>query len=80
MTPILEFNIKPPIIERITLFDDLPDGALTEISEISALACRSRASIWRDVHDGRLSQPHKVGPNATRWYVGDVRRYLKGGV
>ncbi|MBT5351199.1 MAG: transcriptional regulator [Rhodospirillales bacterium] len=79
MTEFLEFNIKPHIVERVTVFDDLPDGALTDISEISALACRSRASIWRDVHEGRLSQPHKVGPNATRWYVGAVRRYLNGG-
>jgi predicted DNA-binding transcriptional regulator AlpA len=79
MTQFLEFNVQPPTIERITVFDDLPNGALIDVSEISALACRSRASIWRDVHDGRLSQPHKVGPNATRWYVGDVRRYLKGG-
>jgi predicted DNA-binding transcriptional regulator AlpA len=80
MTQFLEFNIKPSVVERITVFDDLPDTALTDISEISALACRSRASIWRDVHEGRLTQPHKVGPNATRWNVGDVRRYLKGGV
>jgi predicted DNA-binding transcriptional regulator AlpA len=79
MTELLDPNTKPSVIERVTVFDDLPDGALTDISEISALACRSRASIWRDVHDGRLAQPHKVGPNATRWYVGDVRNYLKGG-
>ena len=67
MSKFLEFNIKPTVVERITVFDDLPDGALTDISEISALACRSRASIWRDVHEGRLVKPHKVGPNATRW-------------
>ena len=79
MTELLEFNIKPSVVERVTVFDDLPDGALTDISEIGALACRSRASIWRDVHEGRLSQPHKVGPNATRWFVGDVRKYLQGG-
>mgnify|MGYP003985864137 FL=1 len=79
MTPYPEYHAKPIVSERIAMFDDLPDGALTDISEISALACRSRASIWRDVHEGRLSQPHKVGPNATRWYVGAVRRYLNGG-
>jgi predicted DNA-binding transcriptional regulator AlpA len=79
MTQFLEFNVKPSVVERVTVFDDLPDGALIDVSEISALACRSRASIWRDVKEGRLAQPHKVGPNATRWYVGDARRYLKGG-
>jgi predicted DNA-binding transcriptional regulator AlpA len=80
MPHFIEFNIKPSVIERGTVFDDLPDGALIYVSEISALACRSRASIWRDVHEGRLAKPHKVGPNATRWYIRDVRRYLKGGV
>ena len=79
MSQILAFNIKPSVVERITVFDDLPDGALTDISEISALANRSRASIWRDVKDGRLAPSIKVGPNSTRWRVGDVRRYLKGG-
>jgi predicted DNA-binding transcriptional regulator AlpA len=79
MTQFLEFNIKPSVVERVTVFDDLPDGALIDASEISALACRSRASIWRDVHERRLASPIKIGPNATRWRVGDVRKYLKGG-
>ena len=79
MAEILEFNIKPNVVERITVFDDLPDSALVNVSEIQALAGRSRASIWRDVREGRLAQPHKVGPNSTRWYVRDVRRYLNGG-
>jgi hypothetical protein len=65
MAEFLEFITTPNVVERVTVFDDLPDGALTDISEISTLACRSRASIWRDVHHGRLAQPHKVGPNAT---------------
>jgi predicted DNA-binding transcriptional regulator AlpA len=79
MTTTTNHTTKQADVGRITVFDDLPDGALTDISEISALACHSRASIWRDVHEGRLTQPHKVGPNATRWYVSDVRRYLNGG-
>jgi predicted DNA-binding transcriptional regulator AlpA len=80
MTEVSNATAKPTIFERIAVFDDRPDGALTDVSEISALACRSRASIWRDVNHGRLAKPHKVGPNATRWYVGDVRVYLKGDV
>ena len=79
MTEFQTFNIKPTVVERITVFDVLPDSALTEISEITALACRSRASIWRDVQEGRLASPIKLGPNSTRWRVGDVRRFLEGG-
>ena len=79
MTEITNFPRKQKATERICGFDELPDGALTNVSEISFLAGRSNASIWRDVNHGRLAKPHKVGPNATRGYVGDVRRYLKGG-
>ncbi|MBT4934460.1 MAG: transcriptional regulator [Rhodospirillaceae bacterium] len=78
MIEITNSPTKQTATDRICGFDDLPDGALTEVSEISFLARRSRASIWRDVNHGRLAKPHKVGPNATRWYVGDVRLYLKG--
>ena len=79
MTEVTNSPTKQTATERISSFDELPDGALTDVAEISALACRSRASIWRDVNHGRLAHPHKVGPNATRWYVSDVRNYLKGG-
>lgn len=80
MADILSFNIKPNVVDRITVFDDLPDSALTDVFEISALACRSRASIWRDVQAGRLAPPVRIGPNAVRWRVGDVRRFLAGDV
>lgn len=80
MTEFLAFNTKPHVVERMSTFDDMPESALVGVHEISALACRSPASIWRDVQEGRLSRPIKLGPNATRWTVGDVRSYLKGGV
>ena len=79
MTKISSPNSNRNIIERIAVFDELPDGALTGVSEISALACRSHASIWRDVRAGRLANPVKLGPNSTRWFVGDARKYLAGG-
>ena len=72
-------KIQRRIVERISVFDDLPKSALVNISEISAMACRSNASIWRDVKAARLPQPLKIGAGSSRWVVGDVRRYLNGG-
>ena len=80
MTEILEYKIRASVVERISTFDDMPDSALVDVNEINALVGRSRASIWRDVAEGRLAPPIKIGPNASRWRVGDVRRFMEGGV
>ena len=79
MSDLITLHISSNIADRISAFDTLPPSALMDISEISALACRSKASIWRDVKAGRIVAPHKIGPNATRWFVSDVRQYLNGG-
>jgi predicted DNA-binding transcriptional regulator AlpA len=68
-----------PRFDHVSAFDDLPETALISVHEITALACRSRASIWRDVKAGRLPKPIAIGPQARRWRVADVRAYLKGG-
>lgn len=68
-----------PRFDHVTAFDDLPDTALIDVHTITALAQRSRASLWRDVQAGRLSQPVAIGPRTRRWRVADVRAYLKGG-
>lgn len=73
-------KIQSNVIERVSVFDNLPDSALMNIAEIRVLACRSNASIWRDVQAGRLPEPQKIGAGSSRWFVGDVRRYLKGEV
>ena len=72
--------IKTDIVERISMFDSMPNSALLNISEIRALAGRSNASIWRDVKAGRLPLPLKIGAGSSRWLVGDVRTYLNGEV
>jgi predicted DNA-binding transcriptional regulator AlpA len=64
--------------DHVVAFDSLPNGALIDLRTIIALACRSRASIWRDVQAGRLPKPVAIGPQARRWRVEDVRAYLKG--
>ena len=65
--------------KRVQHFDVLPDSALMNVREISFLSGKSTATLWRDVKDGRLPKPHKIGPKSPRWSVGDVRRFLEGG-
>ena len=71
-------KISKPVLERIALFDRLPDDALLNVQEVGALAGRSVPSVWRDRKAGFLASPVKVGANATRWRVADVRSYLAG--
>ena len=62
--------IKTDTVERISTFDNMPNSALLNISEIRALSGRSNASIWRDVKAGRLPAPLKIGAGSSRWLVG----------
>lgn len=59
-------------------FDSLPDSALLSAKDISVLANRSLATIWREVRRERLPQPIKLSTNAARWRAADVRSYLGG--
>lgn len=58
--------------------DQLPASALVSARQLQALAQRSRVSLWRDVREGRLADPVRLGANSIRWTVEDVRRYLSG--
>jgi predicted DNA-binding transcriptional regulator AlpA len=66
----------PARLEAIT---SLTAGALVSAKELSLLAGRSRASLWRDVQAGRLPKPVAIGPQTRRWRIEDVRAYLRGG-
>jgi len=79
MTESLKFKIKQSVVERMAGFDDMSDSALLGVQELVALGIGSPATIWRDVQSKRLASPIKIGPNRTRWRVGDVRRFLEGG-
>jgi predicted DNA-binding transcriptional regulator AlpA len=66
------------ILYRLESLNSLPTGSLVSAKELSLLASRSRASLWRDVREGRLPQPIAIGPQTRRWRIEDVRAYLKG--
>jgi predicted DNA-binding transcriptional regulator AlpA len=64
---------------RLSTFDQMPATALVSVNDLVALSGRSRTSLWRDVNQGRLSKPVRLGPNCVRWRVEDARKYLAGG-
>ena len=66
------------LARELELFDSKPDDALVSIKLVCAVRERSASSTLRDVKAGRLAPPIKIGPNATRFRVGDVRLSLKG--
>ena len=68
-------RIKHRIDRALETFHILPNEALIDIGTVCVLRGRSRASTYRDVADGRLAPPVKVG-SSTRWRVGDVRAAL----
>lgn len=57
-------------------FEQLPDCALIDIAVVQSLTCKSRATVYRWVADGRLPRPKKIGPTQNSWVVGDIRRAL----
>ena len=63
---------------RLKSLTALPAGALVSAKELSLLAGRSRASLWRDVQAGRLPKPVAIGRQTRRWRIEDVRAYLNG--
>ena len=64
------------LTEQVSRFSSLPDCALVSLEVVSAIMGRSPASIWRDVAQGRLDKPIKVGLRSTRWRVGGLRLLL----
>ncbi|MBN9695935.1 MAG: transcriptional regulator [Zoogloea sp.] len=64
------------ILQALKAFEVAPDCARVALPVVCAVASRSPASVWRDVKAGRLPAPVKMGPNCSRWIVGDLRRAL----
>lgn len=71
-------NIVRRVQRTLEQFESLPDDALIGIRVVSVLIDRSPASIWRDVAQGRLARPVRIGARSTRWRVGNIRASLRG--
>ena len=64
--------------DLIRSFSSLPNEALVDLKVVSALASRSRSSIYRDIQREQFAEPVRLGKNTSRWRVKDVRAYLNG--
>lgn len=61
-------------LKALEQFDNMPDTALVSLATASAVASRSRASLYRDHEAGRL--PFKKVGSSTRIKVADLRRFI----
>ncbi len=71
-----ELKIPPESLSALKNFNFLPNEARVRLPVVCALFSRSASSIWRDIKAGRLPAPIKIGPRATAWVVGDLRKAL----
>ena len=60
--------------DTLRQFDEAPDSMLLDLPTAGVIACRGRASLYRDFKAGRLTLV-KVG-NSTRIRVGELRRLI----
>lgn len=65
---------QPALHSSLAHFDSLPNAAHVRLPVVAALKGIGPATVWRWVKDGRLPQPHKLGPNTTAWNVGELRQ------
>jgi predicted DNA-binding transcriptional regulator AlpA len=61
----------------VTNFDALSNSAFVSQATVVELLSVSAATLWRRCKDDGFPPPVKIG-NATRWNVGQIRKYVKG--
>lgn len=57
-------------------FDERAASSLADVKTLADYLGVSINTVWRWSRTGRLPAPIKIGPNSTRWRVGDVRAAL----
>jgi prophage regulatory protein len=50
---------------------------MLRVAEVERLTGRSRSSLYRDVAEGRLSAPVKIGPRAVAWPSDAIDAWLR---
>lgn len=57
-------------------FNTMPAAAMVSAADLSGLLGVSLNTIWRWSKAGRLPAPVRIGPNTTRWNMGEIRAAL----
>lgn len=61
-------------------FDQLPDSALVPVTIVAAVTSEGVSTIWRKAQSDERLRPIRLGNRCTRFRVGGVRAYMRGGV
>lgn len=65
---------------QISRFEDLPDEARVSADTLSVLMDVHLNTVWRRAKkDPTFPKPIKLGNRCTRFRVGDIREFMKGG-
>jgi predicted DNA-binding transcriptional regulator AlpA len=64
------------LLTALANFPQMPDEAFVAQPVVESLYSCSAATVWRMVKAKSIPQPHKTGPNSTRWKVGELRAAL----
>jgi len=78
-SPAYQSGKQKRLEASLKLFEHLPDCALIEEDVLCALTGWSRATVWREIGEGRLPRPIKLGPRSNRWRVGTARSIIHTG-
>ena len=66
-------NLPPGLAE----FDGLPDASHVNLHVVMSLTGMSKATVYRQIGEGRLPAPVKLTPGSSRWNVGALRAALR---
>ena len=69
---------ETPALSPTTKTRTSRDPLLIDFAGLSALLCRSRASLERDLSAGRLLRPIRLG-RALRWRIAEVQAWIDAG-
>lgn len=56
--------------------NSLDASRIVRMAEVVRLTGKSRATIYRDIRDGRFPPPNKIGKNAVGWKESEIRAWL----
>ncbi|RKP56618.1 helix-turn-helix transcriptional regulator [Pararobbsia silviterrae] len=69
----MENNTQDPAVEIAAAVEQ---NRIVRLSDVIRLTGRSRASIYRDVAEGRMPRQIPIGPRAVGWRFRDIAAHL----
>ncbi len=54
-----------------------PESVFVRDHQLGAILSVSADTVWRWSRTGVIPKPHVIGPNATRWNLGEVMEHIR---